>query len=132
MSYIVCVVSRIKRCLASFTQPPHVEVVLCYDGKRVEPSRAGTAEMELKSGKRVYHESLVFAALTFPEAHAAVVPRGGQQRAGDVPAHAPHLRVVVVKLRHDLHLKLGGSCGRALLPGWRRRALSLVAQLENM
>lgn len=53
---------------------------------------------------------------TFPEAHAAVVARGGQQCAGDVPAHSPHLRVVVVKLGHDLHIELGGSRGRALLP----------------
>lgn len=54
---------------------------------------------------------------TFPETHAAVVPRGGQQGAGYVPANSPHLRVVVIELGHDLHLELRGPGGRGdLLP----------------
>lgn len=53
--------------------------------------------------------------LTFPESHTAVISRGGQQSAGDVPADAPHLRVMTVKLSHHLHLKLRGSCAAGAL-----------------
>lgn len=70
---------------------------------------------------------VLMTEFTFPEAHATVIPRRGQQRAGDVPAHAPHLRVVVVKLSHNLHLKLGGSRRRALLPVWRITVINTQA-----
>lgn len=62
------------------------------------------------------HQLQLTNPLTFPEAHTAIIPRGGQQGASYIPAHTPHLGVMVVKLSHNLHLKLGGSCRGSLLP----------------
>lgn len=44
--------------------------------------------------------------LTLPEPNAAIVPRGGKHRARDIPAHSPHLGVVVIKLCHNVNFKL--------------------------
>lgn len=53
---------------------------------------------------------------TLPEPHAAVVARGGEQRAGDVPGDAPHARVVLLEGGHHL-----GAEAHAAAPVRRRR-----------
>lgn len=43
--------------------------------------------------------------LTLPEPDGAVVPGGGEQSAGEVPADPPHARVVLLEGRHHLALE---------------------------
>ena len=40
----------------------------------------------------------VVHVVRFPEFDTAIIPRGGEDGAGDVPAHAPHTRPMLVKL----------------------------------
>lgn len=43
--------------------------------------------------------------LTLPEPNAAIITRGGKHCACNIPAHSPHLGVVIIKLCHNMNFK---------------------------
>lgn len=59
-----------------------------------EPPRARHLPVSPQGG----HALPVVHVVCLPELDAAVIARGGEDGAGDVPAHAPHTRPVLVKL----------------------------------
>ena len=62
----------------------------------------------------------VVQIVCLPELDTAVVPRAGQDGAGDVPADSPHTGAVLVKLPGLLDVKPAPS-SPAVLPGLRDR-----------
>ena len=72
-------------------------------GVGAEPPRA----RHLTIGPQGGHALPVVHVVCLPELDAAVIARGGEDGAGDVPAHAPHARPVLVKLARLSDVKPG-------------------------